>query len=126
MRAAEIFAVVFAAGAVLAALALAGAATRRLPRRALLAAVGVLGLAAAAAWVAFALDPVLELGLAAGGLTACVLAAAAGIPVRATADRFARADADVQAAHEGLRAVIEQATGESAVHLERVSARLRS
>src|SRR5215218_8065440 len=103
MRGVEIFAVVFAAGVVLAALTLAGATARRVPRGLILAVAGLLALAAAAAWVAFALDPALDLGLAAGGLTACVLVAAVAVPVREASERFAHADAAADAAHERLR-----------------------
>src|SRR6478752_1464146 len=73
------FDLVFAAGVSVAALALAGAALRFLPRSAL-AALAALELGGAlAAWLAFALshNHARELAVAAGGLTGCLLAASA-------------------------------------------------
>ena len=73
MGAAEVFEVVFA-GAVVAVFASAGGALLgRVSRAALLAVAALVGIAAAAAWAAFALDPSRELALAAGGLTVCAV-----------------------------------------------------
>ena len=126
MGAADVFPALFAAGVVVAALVLAGAAAGRVPRRGVLAVAGLLGVLAAAAWVAFALDVDETVGLAAGGLTACVLAAAAAYPLRTAAVRFARAQAESSEAERRLRAVVERETSESAAQLERLSARLRA
>ena len=72
-----VFDIVFAAGVVVAVVALAGAALRFLPRRALLASAGVELAAAAAAWIAFALTTKhdTELAVAAAGLTVCTIVA---------------------------------------------------
>ena len=126
MRAEQIFPALFAAGVVVAAATLAGAATRRLPRAAVFGAVVLLGVLATVAWVSFALDPGETLGLAAGGVTACLLAAAAAYPLRAAAVRFDRAQGELAGAERRLREVVERETAESAAQLERVSARTRA
>ena len=66
---------VFAGGVVLAALALAGAVLRRGSTQVLVLIVGIEAAAAVGAWVAFALRHDRSLAVAAGGLTACTLAA---------------------------------------------------
>src|SRR3954451_13505235 len=80
----EAFDIVFAAAIGVAALALAGAAMRFLPRIALVALTSIEAAAAVVAWLAFALrhSHPRELAIAAGGLTGCILATAAALALR--------------------------------------------
>nr|MBA3329783.1 hypothetical protein [Actinomycetota bacterium] len=77
MDADALFSALFALGVVVAAAALGAALWGRTPRFALVVAAALLGGLTAAAWVAFAIDPGERSALAAGGLTACLLAAGA-------------------------------------------------
>jgi hypothetical protein len=77
VTAARVFEALFAAAVLVAALVLFGTAAGRLGRHAIVAATAMLGAAAVVGWVVFALDPDERVGIAAGGLTACALAAAA-------------------------------------------------
>lgn len=97
----------FAGGVVVAALALAGAALRRVPTSVLVAATTLEATAAVGVWVAFALRHDRSLAVAAAGLTACTLAAGAAVllnralrRVGAMDDRLAETQADLFAAVE--------------------------
>ena len=97
----------FAAGVVVAALALAGAALRRAQTSVLVAATALEAAAAVGVWVAFALRHDRSLAVAAAGLTACTIAAGAAVllsralkRVGAMDDRLAEAQADLLATVE--------------------------
>jgi hypothetical protein len=121
-----LFGVLFAAGIVVAAGALALTAFGR-PRRLLLrAAIALVGGLAVAAWIAFALRPGAELALSAAGLTACLLAAAAALPLARALARNARVDTLLSGAEEELRGIVARETSASAAELERLLARLRA
>ena len=126
MTAARFFEALFAAAVLLTALVLFGTAAGRLGRRAIVAATGVVGAAAAAGWIVFALDPDERVGVAAGGLTACTLAAAAAVPLRAAIANARRAAAELAAAESHLRVVAEREAGVAASELERLVARARA
>ena len=99
---------IFAGGVVLAALALAGAALRRVSTS-LLAGVAVAeGAAAVAAWVAFALRHDRPLAVAAAGLTVCTLAAGAALLLRRALNRVGAMDARLAEAQTDLLASVEQ------------------
>jgi hypothetical protein len=98
---------IFAGGVVLAALALAGAALRRVSTSALAIVAVLEGAAAVGVWVAFALRHDRPLAVAAAGLTACTLAAVAALllvralkRVGAMDDRLAETQADLLASVE--------------------------
>jgi hypothetical protein len=86
----------------------------------------VVGAATAAAWVVFALDPGNEHGLAAGGLTVCLLAALAGIPLERALARGRRIDAEIARSERRLREVTTAEVARQAEELERLLARARA
>ncbi len=118
----------FAVAAGVAAFALAGAALRFLRRWAIvLLGLLVLG-GAAAGWAAYALrhNHPRELAVAAGGLTACALAAGAALVVAWSLARAADTDAHIAAAQARLLEAIEIEREERAAELERTLARARA
>jgi len=74
--------IAFAAGVVLAGGAIAAALFGRGPRSLPAGIAGLLGLGAAAAWVAFALDPSSGVAASATGLTVCFALALLTLPLR--------------------------------------------
>src|SRR5688500_4320297 len=100
------FQIAFAAGVVLAAGTLAGAALGRVTRKLIVAVAFLLGAAAVAAWVAFALEPTVELAVAAGGLTVCLLAALGALGLRASLAKAAAIDDQLERARQELDAVV--------------------
>jgi hypothetical protein len=122
------FDIVFAAGVGVAALALAGATLRFLPRSSLLALVALeLGLALAA-WVAFALshDHSRELAVSAGGLVGCLLAASASPLLQRALARTDAMDENLAETQTALRALVARETAETAAELERALVRARA
>jgi hypothetical protein len=100
MQLTSAFDIVFATGVCVAALALAGAAMRFLPRRALIALASLEFGAAIGAWLFFALrhSHPRELAVSAGGLTGCVLAAGAAIALRRAVVQGEQTDAHLEEA----------------------------
>jgi hypothetical protein len=105
----------FAAGVVLAAFALAGAAFRHVSTSLLTAVAALEGVAAVGAWVAFALRHDRSLAVAAVGLTVCTLAALAAVllrraldRVRAMDDRLAESQAELLGAVESEKSVLRK------------------
>jgi len=84
------------------------------------------GVAAAVAWVAFALAPGDERGLAAGGLTACLVATLAGVPLERALVRGRRIDAEISRSERRLREVATAEAARQAEELERLLARARA
>src|SRR5579864_8479801 len=122
------FEIGFAVAAGVAALALAGAALRFIPR-AVLVFLSLLALGGAVAgWVEFAIrhGHPRELAIAAGGLTACAFATFAALVVSWALSRAAGSDAHVAAAQARLLEVIEIEATERAAELERTLARARA
>jgi hypothetical protein len=124
----EAFDIVFAAGIGVAALALAGAAMRFLPRVALVGLTSVEASGALVAWLAFALrtSHPRELAIAAGGLTGCVLATAAALALQRVLERTEEMNEQFAAAKAGLYALVEQESADRAAELERTLARARA
>src|SRR5581483_3073510 len=116
---------VFAGGVVVAASTLAAAALRRGPTWALAAAAALESCAAVAVWVGFALRHERPLAVAAGGLTACALVAAASILLRHALRRIEAVDAGLEEARAELVAVVTRERDERAAELERTLARAR-
>jgi hypothetical protein len=123
-----VFDIVFAAGIVVAALALSGVAFRLLPRGALVALAALELGAALAGWIFFALRHAheRELAVAAGGLTACLVAACAAILLRSALVRTDALDAHLADAQATLRGAVEAEAAERAAELERTLARARA
>jgi hypothetical protein len=118
--------IAFAAGVVVVGAAVAAALSGRASRRMLLGAAGVVGLAAAAGWVVFALDTDRDTAVAAGGLTVCAVAALLTIPLFAGLARSRRIDADMDAAETALRELVERETARRGDELERTLTRARA
>jgi hypothetical protein len=124
--AAEVFEVVFA-GAVVAVFASAGGALLgRVSRTALLAVATLVGIAAAAAWVAFALDSSRQLALAAGGLTVCAALQLGTLALRRLIVRAQDVELQLQSAEERLQALVAQEVEARGAELERTLARARA
>jgi hypothetical protein len=124
----DAFDVLFAAGIGVAALALAGAAARVLPRAALVGLTAFQFAAAIAAWLAFALhhSHPRELAVAAGGLTVAILATFAALVLRRVLEQAEQIDAHLAEAQTRLRALVEIEASERAAELERTLARARA
>jgi hypothetical protein len=116
----------FAAGVLVAAGTLGLIAWGLAGRAAAAIASTAVGAAAAAAWIVFALDPGDEHGLAAGGLTACLVAALAGIPLERALVRGRRIDAEISRSERRLREVTTAEADKQAEELERLLARARA
>jgi hypothetical protein len=98
---------VFAAGVVLAAFALAGAAFRHVSTSLLTAVAALEGVAAVGVWVAFALRHDRSLAVAAAGLTVCTLAAVAALVLRRALDRVRAMDTRLAESQAELLAAVE-------------------
>src|SRR6185437_14762593 len=122
------FDIAFAAGIVLAAFALTGAALRFLPNSALVVLASLEFAGGACAWLVFALrrPHVRELAVAAGGLTGCLLAAVGAVALRRTLVRADAIDAHLQEAEDQLLAFVDREAAERGAELERTLARARA
>ena len=118
--------IVFAAGVVLVAGALAGAAFHAVRSWLLVAVASLESAAAVAAWVGFALRHDRGVAVAAGGLTACALAATAAVLLARALARTADRDGHLAAAEQRLREFVEREAAERAAELERALARARA
>src|SRR5918992_1294782 len=78
---------------------------------------------AVAAWIMVGLEPGEELALAAGGLTAATLAAAAAVPLRRALARGRRVEAEIERAEERLRSTVAAGAEQHSAELERMVAR---
>lgn len=120
------FEIVFACVVVLAAAALAGAALERAGKRLLLGAAAVAGVAATAAWVAFALRPRVELAVSATGLLACLGAVAGALALRRGLAHGRAVERDMERAKSELDSVVQRELRERSADLERALARGRA
>ncbi len=116
----------FAGGVLIATLALAGAVFRRASSSLLMAAFVLEAVAAVGVWVAFALRHDRSLAVAAGGLTACALAAGAAIFLRRALKRVAATDARLAEAQADLVATVEREKKTLAKEVELTLARARA
>ncbi|HEY3550675.1 MAG TPA: hypothetical protein VGK69_06465 [Gaiellaceae bacterium] len=117
---------IFAAGVVLAALALASAALHRAPKPLLVSATVLEAAAAVGIWVAFALRHDRPLAVAAGGLTACTLAAGAALLLRRALKRVGAMDARLAEAQADLLASVEREKTALGKELQLTLARARA
>jgi hypothetical protein len=120
------FEIVFAVAVVVAAGSLAAAALERASRTILLAATGAIGVAAVAAWVAFALAPSTGLAIAATGLVACVLVPIAALGVQRGLARGRDIDEEIERAKAELAEVARTEVSRRSGELERTLARARA
>ncbi|MDE3026739.1 MAG: hypothetical protein KGI93_14340, partial [Acidobacteriota bacterium] len=122
------FDVGFAVAVGVAAVALAGAALRVLPRWTLGLLGGLVLGGAAAGWVAYALrrSHPRELFVASGGLTAAALACGAALVVAWALARAADTDAHVADAQTRILELVARDAAERAAELERTLARARA
>lgn len=120
------FEIVFAAGVVVAAAALAGAAFELAGKPALSAAGATIGACAVAAWVAFAFDPSTELAIVATGLIACVLAVVGALGLRRGMARSRALDREFERAKTQLAAAVETEARTRTGDLERTLTRARA
>jgi hypothetical protein len=126
VSAATIAEIVFAAAVVLAAVGLAAAAVERAGKTALVALTAVLGAAAAASWVLFALHPSRERGVSAAGTTAAAVIGAAALALRRLLARVRSIDAELDRAKGELDALVAHEVQTRAVELEQALARARA
>lgn len=117
---------VFAGGILVAAFAVASAALRRGPTELLVVATLLEAAASLAVWIAFALRHERPLAVAAGGLTGCLLAAAAALLLRQAAQRVAAIDARLAEAQLDLVVQVEREREKRAAELELMLARARA
>lgn len=120
------FAIVFAAAVVVAGASLAATALERASRAMLLAAAGAIGIAALAAWVAFALSPSTALAISATGLVACLLLPVGALALRRGLARGRAIDEEIERAKAELAAVARDAVATRSADLERTLARARA
>ena len=120
------FAIVFAAAVVVAAASLAATAFERVSRAMLLAAAGGIGIAAVAAWVAFALSPSASLAISATGLVACLLLPVGALALRRGLARGRAIDEEIERAREELATVARDVVATRSADLERTLARARA
>jgi hypothetical protein len=123
---AEVLELVFA-GAVVAVFASAAAALYgRASRSALRTVAVVVGLAAVAGWVVFALDPSRELAVAAGGITVCAVLQLGTLAIRRLVTRVQHVDRSLVEAEARLNALVDSEVEARAVELERTLTRARA
>ncbi len=120
------FAIVFAAAVVVAAASLAATAFERASRAMLLAAACGIGIAAVAAWVAFALSPSASLAISATGLVACLLLPVGALALRRGLARGRAIDEEIERAREELATVARDVVATRSADLERTLARARA
>jgi hypothetical protein len=108
------------------ALSLAGAALDQLGRRTLVTLAALVGMAAAAAWVAVGLRPRSELAVAAGGMTLAFAAELVAVRLRVLLRAAGRVDEQLARAQARLNSLIAREAEERTAELERVLARARA
>jgi hypothetical protein len=122
----EVFELVFAAAVVVVFASVAAAIVGRVARRTLLWLAGVLGAAAAGAWVGVALEPRREAALAAGGLTLCATLELGTAALHRLVARARDVEEGFALAEERLRTLVERETAARAGELERTLSRARA
>jgi hypothetical protein len=122
----QIAQIAFVAAAALTTLSLLGAVLDRAPHRALVGAAVLLGLAAAATWVAFGLRPERSTAVAAGGITVAFGAQLAAVKLRELLRAAQRVDEQLARAQARLGMLIAREADERNAELERTLARHRA
>jgi hypothetical protein len=119
-------AIVFAGGAIVAVALLLWTLLGRPSRTVLLVGTALEAVLAAGAWTVFALDPQESLAVSAGGLTACMVLAAATLPVRRALVRGRRVEEELRQAERTLHELVEREVAARSAELERLLARARA
>jgi hypothetical protein len=118
--------IAFVVCAVIATTSLLAASFDRAPRRLLPALACVLGVAAAASWVAFGLRPSTSMAAAAGGITLAFVAELAAVRIPALVRASRRVDEQLARAHARLNSQVAREAEERSAELERTLARARA
>jgi hypothetical protein len=118
--------IAFVAAAALTTLSLLGVVLDRAPRQAIVGGAVVLGLAAAATWVAFGLQPERGIAVAAGGITLAFGAQLGAVKLREILRASHRLDEQLARAQARLGTLIAREAEERGVELERTLARARA
>ena len=116
----------FAVTVAVTALSLAAAALDQVGRRTLVTLAVLVGLAAAAAWVAFGLRPRSALAVVAGGMTLAFAAELVAVRLRSLLRAAGRVDEQLARAQGRLNALVAREAEERTAELERVLARARA
>ena len=120
------FQIVFAASVVLAAIALFAAAYGRGLQRAGVVLASVIGIAAAANWIVFALQQDHALAMSAGGTTASFIASIGTLAMMIGLQRGRQMEREFERGRAQLRAMIDAEVRERGGELERILARARA
>jgi uncharacterized phage infection (PIP) family protein YhgE len=123
---AQIVQIAFVAAGVVTTLSLLGAVLDRVSHHVLFGAAVLLGIGAAAAWVAFGLRPEGSIAIAAGGITLAFGAQLAAVKLREVLRAAHRVDEQVARAQARLGTVIAQEADERGAEIERTLARARA
>ena len=91
-----------------------------------MAAAGVTGAAAAAAWVAFAFDPQVELAISATGLLACLVAIIGALALRRGLAHGRAIESEIDTGEDRDRRVVQRELRDRSADLERALARGRA
>ena len=118
--------IVFAVTAVVTTLSIVGAAFDRLDRRLLISLAILIGFAAVAAWIAFALRPGTSLAVVAGGMTLAFGAELIAVRLKDLVRAAGRVDEQLARAQSRLHSLVAREAEERAAELELVLARARA
>lgn len=121
-----LFEIGFAAATGVAALLLGLAAFRKLAASAITAVAAAIAAGAVAGWTLWILRDERELALAAGGLSACALAAAGAVALRLAHRRAEDFEAHLAAAQDALKEQVDAEAAARGAELERTLARARA
>lgn len=120
------FELALAGGVLVAAATLGLAPLERLGARTILAIAGLVGAAATAAWVVFALDPGRSDAIAAAGLTACLFAVFGALALRRGLMTGRAIDEHLNLVRQELDTVVERELRQRSEELEHALARARA
>ena len=123
---ADVLELVFAAAVVVVFSSAVAAVFERVSRPTLLALAGIVGAAAAVAWVIFALEPSRELAVAAGGITVCAALQLGVIVLQRLVARSRHVDRQLAEAEAHFDALVAAEVGARAADLERTLSRARA
>jgi hypothetical protein len=120
------FSIGFAVAIVVLGASFAAGANGRLSSRIAYGLTALIGSGAVAAWIAFAFDPTLALGVAAAGLAVCALAELGAYALSKLVRRGRTLNADFARAEQRLTDLIDAESRERGAELERTLARARA
>jgi len=123
---ADVLELVFAAAVVVVFSSAVGAVFERVSRPTLLALAGIVGAAAAVAWVVFALEPSRELAVAAGGITVCAALQLGVVVLQRLVARSRQVDRQLAEAEAHFDALVAADVEARAAELERTLSRARA